>query len=406
MIFLLMACSGKDSIVDTSDRDDTAPSFAGPCTDGWGQLAVFLDDPESALHVSPEGSPEGDGSVDAPFDRLESALLHVHDNQLSPSIALWPGEYAATAGVLLSATGQGIDDSGGSVVGCGSGQVTLTGGTEAPALDIVQVTDITLAGFTIQGGYRGLVVRGGASIEADGLVIDHATRTGVLIDGSATQATLRDITVRSTVPDVDDSFGWGIAVQDAAVVLENPTVTDMRAVGILVHAGSATLSGGTVSGVTPDAQGLFGRGIQLQALSSGTLSGTQISSVHDAGVFAHRSVELSVDGIWVLDTSAGLTEDGGEASGDGMVVSQADGNNDPADFVVEIHDSIFENSARAGLVLDGVTATLSGVTTPNSGLEQEDTSIFIQGEANVSGGGVPPTTTLSFNLGTLEDPYE
>ena len=114
-------------------------------------------------------------------------------------------------------------------------------------------------------------------------------------------------------------------------------------------------------------------------------------------------MSLVVNDIWVVDTGAGLTQEGGALTGDGLVVTQAEGNFDPADFQVSVTDSIFENSARAGVVIDGATAELTGVTTPGAGLTEQGLSVFGQNDAQVSGDAVASETPLGLNLSTLEE---
>lgn len=402
-LLLALACSDKDS-TETGDLlavDSSAQDRPGPCDGSWDEVDGWVER-ETALHVSPTGQAEGVGSLDDPFDSLATALTWARENQPGADIVLWPGTYSDTAAVLFAATEQGIDDSGSSIVGCGTGSTILVGTTTAATLDVVGVTDITLRGFTIQGGYRGLQIHGGADLQAESLVIDGATRIGALVDGPATQARLANLTVKNTALD-EGAFGWGIAVQDATVALEEPTIQDVHTVGLLVHFGNATVSGGSITGVSADPSGLYGRGVQLQALSSGSLSGLQVQQTQDAGIFAHRTVSLDVNDIWVVDTGAGLTEEGGTPTGDGLVVTQAEGNFDPAEFQVSVTDSVFENSARAGVLIDGATAELSGVTTPGAGLTQEGLSVFGQNDAQVSGDAVQAQTPLGLNLGTLKE---
>jgi hypothetical protein len=268
-------------------------------------------------------------------------------------------------------------------------------------MDVVGVEDVLVVGLTLRGGYRGLTVRGGSSFESNGVVIEEAVRTGVFIAGAETTATLSDTVVRGVQLD-QEAYGWGVVVQDATVVLNQVDVTDTHAVGVLVEFGNATFNGGTVRGVAADEQGLFGRGVQLQNLAQGALADLSVETTADAGVFAHRTVALDVSNIWVVDTGGGLTAEG-TPTGDGLVVTQANGNNDPADFQVTVTDSIFECSDRAGVVLDGVTATLNGVTTPDSGLEEGGIGVWAQNGAQVTGENNLAGEPLGLNLVTLSD---
>lgn len=396
---MIVGCTAtdKDAGTDTgTDTDDSATEEIAPCADGWGAIDDLLD-VQTAVHVAPDGSPQGPGTVDQPFDTLEAALAA---NPQGADLALWPGSYP-TALTLFVDSGAGIDHSGTRIVGCSSDEVRLTGVTTDAVLSLVGVTDILLAGVGTEGGYRGLEARGGADLETLDVVVSDAVRTGVFLSGTATTGALRGLTITDPVPEDDGSYGWGLVIQDATVSVDDTRIENAHGVGALVHFGDVDVTGLQIQGVATDAAGLFGRGLQLQELAQGQLEDVEIRQAHDAGVFAHRTLLLDLNNIWILDTGGGLTAEDGEATGDGLVVTRADGNEAVDTFQVSVTDSIFEGSARAGVVLDGVTATLVDVTTPDSALSQGGVGVWAQNGAEVSGDSVQATQPLKLNLTTL-----
>ena len=94
--------------------------------------------------------------------------------------------------------------------------------------------------------------------------------------------------------------------------------------------------------------------------------------------------QVVVDNLHIDTTSTGLTEEGDE-TGDGLVVTGRDSGSAPETFSFTMSDSTVTDSARAGVLLDGVAATLEGNTLSGSGLEVDESGILIQGGAIADG---------------------
>jgi hypothetical protein len=142
----------------------------------------------------------------------------------------------------------------------------------------------------------------------------------------------------------------------------------------------------TVSGTLAGADGHLGRGVQLQDLSLGVVSGGLLSDNVDAGLFATRAVDLQVQDLVIERTVAGVVPGSLDATGDGIVVTQgAAGDGDPADFTASLLRCLIDGTDRAAVLLDGVTAEVADLTHLNNGLVVEGSSTFTQGGAEISG---------------------
>lgn len=112
-----------------------------------------------------------------------------------------------------------------------------------------------------------------------------------------------------------------------------------------------------------------------------------------------RALYTGIDGVAVDTTYAASLPSSGvdETSGDGIVITQGDADNDPAVFEADINGNTVTDPERAGIVLDGVTVlsclgnTLSGYGYPDDG----SPSIIVQGETKMPEGDADPWTTLT-----------
>ena len=117
------------------------------------------------------------------------------------------------------------------------------------------------------------------------------------------------------------------------------------------------LSNVEIADTLPADDGAFGRGVQIQGFASARLADTVLSNNHDAGLFSLLGEDLALERVTVDQTASGAV------GGDGIVVTgvDADGRQlDPATFTVTLDDNVVTDPARAGIVLERVTATVTG----------------------------------------------
>lgn len=385
----------------------------GPCDEAWGTV------PEGGrIHVDASAEDGGDGSAGAPFADLfadggpiDSGIEAARESGIR-QVVLGPGEYPGA--YVLSGDDPEWLDSGMEIAGCGVESSFLVAvRTPDPVgqgdflRSNVEIWGSATAGIVLRdvalvGGRRGLVVRAGAGsagpVVASRVRIEDAVRLAVLVDGVQTRVLLEDVDVDGVVP--DDGVGWGIAIQTRAGPIDSPqeptvllgvTVQGASGVGILAHAAWVDMTDVAVSGTSPDPDtGRWGRGIQLQERTYGTLEGLLLEGNSDAALFLHapgRDGEaLHVrDGV-VRSTLPGSAD--GDETGDGMVVTQADAQQPPDSYLATVEGIEFAANPRSHLLAEGVTLQ---VGTDNIFGKGTDFPFASQGGALVQGvgGGEP-----------------
>jgi hypothetical protein len=384
-LLVVVGCKGNEPTTADSDPPDTdAVDVPPPCASGgWG----WIGDPEGAIHVRADGSDDGDGSQEQPVASPSVALALARASGVR-RVAIGPGTFATSLDVLADA-GSGYSDDGLAIEGCGPDETILE--AEDASSYVIRVTDaadVRLAGFSVVGGRRSLWIWGGSSA-LEALVVADATRVGIMMDGSnnLTEVTAQDVRVEGVSADTDGSFGYGIAVQDATVTLTDTEVSEATGVGVLVDGAfaSATLETVTVRDTALDGGGRFGRGVQVQGLSEAALSACELAGNQDAGVFALQAVQLDVSDTVVSGVSASTLPDG-TSTGDGIVVSQGSAYEYAAStFLATLSGNSVDLPDRAGIVIAGVSAAVSGNTVTSAGYSPDGFGILSQGPAEITG---------------------
>ncbi len=406
LVLSLLGCP-KDPGETGQRYDSEAPEDLGPCADdGWGAI----EQPESAIHVRAEGSDAtGDGSQQAPFATLAAAVDAARGRSSDKRIALGPGSFEA--GIELWAdAGDGATDSGTTVQGCSSAETILsTSDSDATLISISGATEVSVEGLVGRGGTRGIQVYEGAELTLTSVQFAEASEVALLAHGSSTSLTLDGVAISDTAA-TGTGLGYGVVVQSGAqAAVQDLTLTGCRTVGFLVHSGEgsgvsashADITSLTVDGTRKNAEGWLGRGLQVQGNATLALSQGSFSGNHDAGIFVLRSPSVAISDVTVTGTLEGEVPDSGELTGDGIVITQGDASHPPSDYQAVLEDNQISSSARAGIVLDAVTATLSGnVATDAHGA----TSLYSQGSAVVTGDTVLELKTpLVFNTSELSE---
>ncbi|MGF1467773.1 MAG: DUF1565 domain-containing protein [Sandaracinaceae bacterium] len=200
------------------------------------------------------------------------------------------------------------------------------------------------------GGGMGVVAESGARLELDEALIEGNRSTGVIVDDEATEAVLRDVVVRDTRPQafassiaepgefgraidvnfgarlvlaralltdngevglfvgsegtrveatdlrvarnsgqaLDGLFGQGVKIQlGPTVSLTRVLVEDVRAAGVEIVGGQADIRDLTVLGTAPDAEGHWGRGLNVALGSVLSLRRARLEGNPEAGFYAH-----------------------------------------------------------------------------------------------------------------------
>ena len=344
-----------------------APALAAPPCAGatWG----LIPDPSNSLHVSTTGDDEGEGTATDPFLTLGHAIHESRAAGVTKKIALHPGTFDGGVALLKNAP-QSTTDNGLSIYGCSASEVTLvepTGGSGNPIVEVAGAINVLVQGVTLDGGRRTLEVHSGADVILRDSTVTGGKRQTVFVDGSATELAMADVEVVDPLTE-SGAYGWGVAVQDGTLLMTRGGVSGATEVGIFADgAALVDLLDVDVSDTVANSAGTYGRGIQLQAVKDASVVGGLISGNVDAGLFVSESDSVVIDGIQVDIPTQGVIPGSSETTGDGVVVTRAGSTSAPSNFLADIDDVDVTDSDRAGIVLDGVTATLDGTTASGTG---------------------------------------
>ncbi|RLB53282.1 MAG: hypothetical protein DRJ42_12380 [Deltaproteobacteria bacterium] len=299
-----------------------------------------------ALYVS-EGATGGTGSRDQPFGTVTEALAIAAPGDV---VAIGVGTYrervslpsgvkvigACAAGVTI----RGADAAGAAAslrhvtLGGGLGSGLLVGPDRGISLDGVIIHEASYGGIVVRGGTItgrqvvvtdtinvevddgcGVTVRDGGSAEFDELVIGRARAEAVYVTGAGSSATIRGGSIFDVRPDADDHSGLGVLVnRTGSITLEDVIIDGARSVGILGRTrATVTLTGVIIRNTAPRmSDSAFGRA--LSALEATTITATRFlaENNHDIGVFAE-------DAASVINLSHAIIRDMKSEASDGSV---------------------------------------------------------------------------------------
>jgi hypothetical protein len=207
-----------------------------------------------------------------------------------------------------------------------------------------------------------------ANVTIHACVIEQNHEIGVFVGGS--DATIESTVVRSTQPDALGDFGRGINIQDDPVTKERANVTVRACVieqhhedGVFVEGSDATIETTVIRSDLPDAQGDFGRGIDIQRnpvtteRADVTVRACLIERNHDVGVYISRSSATIVDST-VRDTAP----DSDGTFGDGISLVEG---------TATIQDVEITHNARAGVSSFGGQVVITGGVITCNGFDLE-----------------------------------
>ncbi|MCB9778792.1 MAG: right-handed parallel beta-helix repeat-containing protein [Alphaproteobacteria bacterium] len=373
-----------DTDTDTDGTEETTPT--SPCADGgWGAL----DDPTRALHVRADGDDDtATGSGAAPFGTLVAALDAWADSG-KDAIFIGPGTYPTLASIAGASSGG--DHDGLELYGCSSDEVTLegVGAKEQPVLYVAGATDVLIDGLHFSGAKRALTIWQGAEATVTNITCSDSELTCLAIDGTTTTAVLSGIAVSDPVAEAASGLGLGIAVTGASLTLSDATVTGSVGVGVLVHQGSADVTGLEVKGVTSLSDGTLGRGLHVQSLATTKVRDSLFSDNEDAGIFAHQAISIDIGDTEVRGTDGAAIPDSDDESGDGIVITDDGARYEPGTFRVALTGNTVADAARGGIVVDGSSigvSDLSGNVLSGLGYDAGGTGVVIQNGATVEAG--------------------
>ena len=392
-ITALIACTPPDIAKSgtAGDADDTALDSGGdgpefPCANG-----SWADYPADGgwLHVRAAGNDDENGSAEDPFATLGAALRAGRESG-KKTIFLGPGEFSVTEGIAHDIDG-GSDD-GLRILGCGSDETTLASPSDDDSiLKLSAASGIALEGFQLTGGRRPLFIWQGSTATLADIIIHDASATGMLVDGAATAVTATGVAIENIhASDGDD--GYGIVVNLGLLTLDNVAIAHTTRAGIMLNQASMSASNLSVIDTIAGTEDVDGYGIYADA-SPLRIDGAVLQRNRVAAIRVIDGVDTALTNVTISATAG--NDDG--LYGDGIALSQS-GNFDPAYFVHTVTGCRVEQSARTGILADGVTiSALTGNAVSENAYSVEGVSIIAQHGAVMPESGDPwkeATTTL------------
>jgi hypothetical protein len=306
------------------------------------------------------------------------------------------GLYADGVGTTVAATGllladtqpQASDQSAGIGIYVQSGAVvTLTGATLRNNHDVGLIafdagTTVTVTGLIVadtqpqasdQTGGAGISVQEGAALALTGATLRNNHEVGLYADGVGTTVAARGLLVEGTQPQASDqTAGYGIQVsKSASLTLAGATLRNNRGGGLVAFSIGTTVdaSGLLVADTQPQVSDQTGgRGIEVGAGASLTLTGATLRNNHEVGLFADGfSTTVAARGLLVEGTQPQASD---QTGGAGISVQEG--------AALALTGATLRNNHQIGLVAIG-----AGTTVESTGLLIEDT----QPQASDQNGG-------------------
>jgi hypothetical protein len=282
---------------------------------------------------SPLGDRDGDGSRDAPFDRVEVAM--------DTSFTAGHGVVVLADGRYLESISFGRRGDGVRLVGRCPELTILDGGGGPEATMTVHADGVQLTALTITGGAPGIAVLpsspgGVARLSATNIVLVDNSLAGIVVSGMGdVEADLRDSRITATEPRSDGAEAHGALVEGSGL-LTLVSVDVVANVGFGVTARGAD-SVAVLDGVDVTRTGAYrdGRpGSALRAVEAGTILGQRVVVEDTVGVGVWSSgdsslVDLTASGILSMSPGVGgdavRADDGGRVALSAVIVLGARG---------------------------------------------------------------------------------
>ncbi len=281
------------------------------------------------VYVDDDATAGGDGSDRTrAFRSITAAIAAAPDGAL---IAIATGRYDEDLVVArgLELRGACVD---------GTRLTSSRPSTTAEELGVIEVHDGSVRNLSIADPARfGLVVRGDATVEE--VVIDGAEVEDVWVASGT--LTLRGAALRHGRVDADGLFGRGLELgPGSSASVERAAIEDDEDDGVFVDVdGRIELSDVVIARTRPLADGRFGDGLRISRHASATLARVVVTESHDQGIFVDQGAHLVGDDLLVSDT----VPRAGPLLGYGLEIF--------ADATVTLHRARFARNSNSSIIL-------------------------------------------------------
>ena len=339
----------------TGDEPECVPEACG--IGPWGNEA------DADLFVA--AGADGDGSQERPFGSIQDAADAAGDDG-GGVVAIGAGTYVEN--LALDAAHDRVV-----LAGRCAELVTVDGSAaEEPGIEAVGGR-LEVRGVTVTGGLYGVVVArvagpgGPVSLVLRSSTLELNRDLGLFVVGVGASVEAVGATIRETASNADGYFGRGVEVRvGASLDATGLLLEDNHDVGLFAANPGTTvaLSGAVVRGTQTEADGTGGRGVSVQDSASLDATDLVLEDNHELGLYASNpATTLVLSGAVVRDTQP-------QADGtDGRGVNLQDGAS------LDATDLVLEGNLDVGLYAagPGTTVTLWGTVVRDTQTEANGT---------------------------------
>ena len=395
-------CATGQLLDATGDESVCVPEACG--IGPWGNEA------DADLFVA-VGARGGDGSQERPFGSIQEAA-DVMGSDGGGVVAIAGGTYVENLAMKVAHDGVVL-------AGRCAELVTIDASeAEEPGIEVVGGS-LEVRGVTVTGGLWGITVRGGTGLGGSATlvlrsgVLEGNREVGLLVLGGGVSVEAVGVTIRETAPNADGDYGRGVDVEVGASF----TATDLilegnHELGLFAWNGGTVvvLTGAVVSDTQPRADGTGGRGVEVNGGASLDATGLLLRDNHEVGLSASSpGTTVVLSGAVVRDTQprADGTRGQGVEVNDGASLDATDllleGNHRFGLFAANPETTVVLSSAvvrNTQSLADGTFGWGVGV---QGGASLDATDLLLESNHEIGLYAVNPGTTVVLSGAVLRD---
>jgi parallel beta-helix repeat protein len=302
-----------------------------------------------------------DINVPADFKTIGEALTNASAGDV---IKVAAGTYAENLNIAVSVT----------LEGAGAAQTIIDGTSgraqQQPVILIRNISNVTIRGFTIQNGRRGISTERATGLLIENNIIKQNLRQGVLFN-TKSEGKILNNEISENLVDTDRALGRGINITDSQAVIAGNTIAKNAQAGIAVFFSKVEVSNNQIN-----ENGLWGvflsHNPETFDASEGTVTGNTIRGNLGIGLFLVGSVNFTVSKNVINSTQASSTPDTG--NGEGIFMQEG--------ATATINENTITSNQSHGVVVGG-----SAKGELNSNIIKENKGCGVAGanDANVTG---------------------
>jgi parallel beta-helix repeat protein len=269
-------------------------------------------------------------NVPADFKTIGEALSAAAEGDV---VKVAAGTYTENLTVSVSLT----------LEGAGADKTILDGtpgrSQQQPVILIRGTNNVTIRGFTIQNGRRGVSTERATGIVVENNVITKNLRQGVLLN-TKSEGKILNNQIMENLSDADGALGRGVNVVDSQAVISGNAIAKNAQAGIAVFFSKVEITNNQIN-----ENGLWGiflsHNPDTADAAEGTVSGNKLNGNGGIGIFLVGLVTFEITKNEITNTSAATVQDAG--NGEGIFMQEG--------ATAKITENTISGSASHGVVV-------------------------------------------------------